>query len=146
MYDFVLPLHNIVRWLVLLAAIWVLFKSFQGLQAKTYRPSDLAAGRVFVSAMDVQLLLGILLMFTSPLVQGAFANFSAAIQARELRFFTVEHTVVMLAAVALAHVGNTRVKKAVEATAKHRQALIWYGFSTLAILLAIPWWRPLLRF
>lgn len=144
MHDLVLSLHNIVRWLVLLAALWVLFKSYQGLQAKTYERSDRTAGVIFTSILDLQLLLGILLVFSSPLVQGAFSNFSAAMQSREARFFTVEHTLVMLAAVVLAHVGSSRVKKAPEPAAKQRQALTWYGFSLLAILLAIPWWRPLL--
>lgn len=35
-YDLLLILHNLVRWLVLLAALWVLLVSWQGLQTRAY--------------------------------------------------------------------------------------------------------------
>mgnify|MGYP001770847473 CR=1 FL=1 len=146
MYDFILILHNLLRWLILLGAVWVLLVSVRGLQTRVYAGSDRTAGRVFVSLMDIQLLIGVILYFVSPLIQGSLANFGVAVQASQTRFFLLEHTVVMIVGVALAHVGNVRIRRSTEAAAKHRQALIWYGLSLLAVLLAIPWWRPLLRF
>jgi uncharacterized membrane protein len=145
MYDLILILHNFSRWLVLLAAIYVLYRSWPGLQSRTYTDGDKRAGTLYTSLMDVQLLLGIILLITSPLIRGAMGNFGTAMQASQTRFFLLEHWVVMVIAVVLAHVGSTRVKKAAQATQKHRQALIWYGIGLVLILLAIPWWRPLLR-
>lgn len=146
MYDLVLILHNLLRWLVVASAVWVLLVSFQGLRSRTYERPARTAGRVFVSAMDTQLLLGILLYLVSPLIRGALADLGAAVQASPTRFFLLEHTLAMIVAVVLAHVGNARVRRTSEPVAKHRQALLWYGLSFLAVLLAIPWWRPLLRF
>ena len=146
MYELVLILHNVLRWLVLGAALWVMVVSLQGLQTQQYTASSRTAGRVFVSALDTMLLLGLILMLISPVVRAAFADFGGAMGQRDLRFFAMEHWLLMIVAVVLAHVGSTRVKKAVEASAKHRQALIWYGLSLVLILFAIPWWRPLLRF
>ena len=65
--------------------------------------------------LHVQLLLGILLMVLSPTVQSALTNPSAAMQNSQTRFFLAEHWVLMLVALALAHVGSVRVRRAAEA-------------------------------
>ncbi len=145
MYDLLLSIHNIARWLVLLAAIYLIYRSLNGLRSRTYEPADRQAGQVYTGLMDLQLVLGILLLILSPLVQSAWGNFGAAMQNSQTRFFVAEHWVLMLAAVILAHVGSSRIKKATEALIKQRQALIWYGLSLALMLLAIPWWRPMLR-
>jgi hypothetical protein len=146
MYDLLLILHNLVRWLVLLGALWVLLVSWQGLRARAYGRGPAVAGRAFVGLMDLQLLLGLLLYGMSPLVRASFANFGLAIGASDTRFFLLEHSLAMIVAVALAHLGSIRVRQATGPVAKHRQALLWYGLSLGVILLTIPWWRPLLRF
>lgn len=145
MYDLLLFIHNIARWLVLLAAIYLIYRSLSGLRSRTYGPADRQAGQIYTGLMDLQLVLGILLLISSPLVQSALGNLGAAMQNSQTRFFIAEHWVLMLAAVILAHVGSIRVKKATEALLKQRQALIWYGLSLALMLLAIPWWRPVLR-
>lgn len=146
MYEFLLSFHNIARWLVLLAAVYLIYRSVVGLKNHSYAATDRRAGQVYTGLMDLQLLLGILLMLLSPFVQSALNNPGAAMQNNQTRFFIAEHWVLMLAAVTLAHLGNVRVKKSTNALLKHRQALIWYGSSIVLLLLAIPWWRPLLRF
>lgn len=145
MYEFLLSLHNMARWLVLLAALYLIYQSLRGLRSRSYEPANYQAGLTYTGLMDVQLLLGVLLMVLSPLVQSALANPGAAMQNSQSRFFIAEHWVLMLAAVILAHVGNVRIKKAADALLQHRQALIWYGSSAVLLLFAVPWWRPLLR-
>ncbi|GIW26057.1 hypothetical protein [Meiothermus sp.] len=145
MYDLLLSIHNIARWLVLLAAVYLFYRSLSGFRLGSYGPADRRAGQIYTGLMDVQLLLGILLLVLSPLVQSALGNVSAAMQNSQTRFFIAEHWVLMLAAVILAHVGSARARKAADARLKQRQALIWYGLSLALVLLAIPWWRPLLR-
>jgi hypothetical protein len=41
--------------------------------------------------------------------------------------------------VALAHVGRVRIRRAVDAAAKHRTALLFFGLALLAMVLSIPW-------
>lgn len=145
MYDLLLSIHNIARWLVLLAALYLIYRSISGFRNRTYTPTDRQAGQLYTGLMDLQLVLGLLLLVSSPLIQSALGNLGAAMQNSQTRFFIAEHWVLMLAAVILAHVGSTRIKKVTEAWLKQRQALIWYGLSVALMLLAIPWWRPLLR-
>jgi len=145
MYDLLLSIHNVTRWLVLLAAAYLLYRSLSGLSRRSYGAADRQAGLVYTALMDAQLLLGLLLMILSPLVQSALGNLGAAMQNSQTRFFIVEHWVLMLAAVVLAHLGGARIKKVADGALKQRQALTWYGLSVALMLLAIPWWRPLLR-
>lgn len=140
MYAFLLPLHNIVRWLVVAAALFAVIRAFAGwLGKKNWTALDDKAGVWFASIMDVQLLLGLILYFISPLLQTAFQNFGGAMGNTVMRFFAVEHIFLMIVAVVLAHVGRALSKKAVEPAKKHRMAAIFFGLAILAILFAIPW-------
>jgi hypothetical protein len=67
-----------------------------------------------------------------------------------LRFWTVEHPVVMVAAVVLAHVGRVLAGKATDADKKRKRLLICFGLALLLMLLRTPWpgmanARPLFR-
>ncbi len=73
------------------------------------------------------------------------ANFSAAMSSRELAFFAIEHGLTMFLAVVLVHLGSTFARRAATDVARQRTAAIWFTIATLVVLLAIPWWRPLLR-
>src|SRR4029078_7808057 len=95
-------------------------------------------------ALDWQTLLGLrLYVGISPITAVAFQNLSAAMRDPSLRFFVVEHAIGMIAAIALAHVGRVKVRKATSAEAKHRVALLFVSLALIAILISIPWpWMP----
>lgn len=140
MYDILLPLHSIVRWLALLGAILAAGAAIWGwLGRREWKPLDDRLGLVFTISLDVQLLLGILLYFVSPLVQSALADFGEAMSSTPLRFYAVEHAFLMIVAVVLAHVGRALAKRAEDARAKHQRAAIFFTLALLAILIAIPW-------
>ena len=61
----------------------------------------------------------------------------AAMKDAILRYWTVEHLVMMLFAVVLITVGHSRSKKALDAVNKHRAIAIYYGLAILVILAAI---------
>ena len=148
MYSVVLFLHSWVRWIVAVAAVVAVARALYGwLGKKGWAKLDDQLGLLFSTSLDVQMLLGLILyIFLSPITRAAFKNFGAAMSDGTLRFFAVEHILYMVIAVVLGHVGRTLSKKATQATAKHRIAAILFGLATLAILLAIPWSRPLFRF
>jgi hypothetical protein len=140
MYLALLHTHNVLRWIVLLAAVFALAYMLRGwLGKRPWTQADMRVGSLFTVAMDVQLLVGILLYVVSPLVQSALRDFGAAMGVHELRFFALEHALLMLVAVVLVHIGTSRAKK----RASHRPATILYSLALAAMLFAIPWWRPL---
>lgn len=146
MYPVILALHNIVRWTVVVAAVLALVRAYRGwLMKGDWDSADRRAGLFFTAAMDVQLLLGLLLyVFFSPITRTALSDLGAAMSDPGARFFVIEHLFYMVLAVVFAHLGNTFSKKAAQPADKHRRAAIWYTLAVLAIILGMPWMRPLI--
>lgn len=151
MYTAVLAIHSWLRWATLLLAVGATVNAFR-------RDADLARrmpGRqwdtLFMMALDVQVLFGLLLYFgLSPFTKEAFNDMGAALRHPGLRFWSVEHIAAMLAAVVLVRVGRVLALGAKSAEARRRRRLIFFTLTTIAILAGIPWpglenGRPLFR-
>ena len=145
MQQFFLNAHNIVRWVALILGILVTVRALLGwFGKKDWSNQDRKLGVYYTSAMDVQLLLGLLLYFIfSPLTRLAFQDFATAMSNSGLRFFVIEHSLVMLLAVVFAHLGSVFSKKAQDSIAKHKRAALWYALSVLLLIVGMPWFRPL---
>ena len=141
MYDLLLFAHSWLRWLVLLAVLMAVARAVGGVNTRRpWTPVDDRAGMWMTASLDLQLLIGIVLYgFLSPVTQSAFVDMAAAMRAAPIRFFAVEHPVGMIVAIALAHVGRARARKAATSEAKHKTALIFFGLALVVLLLSIPW-------
>ena len=81
-------------------------------------------------ATHLQAILGLALYFISAKVQFSGSTMSSSV----LRFFTVEHVVMMLIAVILITMGNRHAKTG------NAKKVFWFMFIALIIILAaIPW-------
>lgn len=143
MYIGLLHLHNVLRWLILIAALVTLLKYFTGwFSQKKWRKSDHIMGVIFMVLIDLQFLTGIVLyFFVSPITKTAFQDFGAAMKNSDLRFYAVEHALMMLIAVSLIHIGWSRSKKAAADKSKFSQALIFFGIAYVIMIALIPWSR-----
>jgi uncharacterized membrane protein YozB (DUF420 family) len=146
MYTFILAVHNILRWIVLILAVIALVRAFSGwFGRREWTETDRKVGTFFGVSLDVQLLLGLILYFAlSPITRAAFQDFGAAMRNDVARFFVLEHFLYMVLAVVFAHVGSVTSRRATEDVNKHRRAAIWFTLAVLALLLGMPWFRPLL--
>ena len=145
MYTGLLHSHNGLRWLVLLSMVIAIVFALTGwLGKRNWRKGDTIAGLLLTILMDLQFLIGIVLYaFVSPITKAAFNDFGAAMKNTDLRFYAVEHILMMVVALILVHIGRAKSKKAATPLAKHRKAAIFYGISLVLILAAIPWDRAL---
>lgn len=141
MYSVLLTLHSIVRWLIVLAALASVGRALGGLRGgQAWTALDKRLGIIFTSAMDTQLLIGLLLyFFYSPVTTNALRDLGGAMSQSDIRFFAVDHLFAMLIAVVLAHIGWARAKKASSDSAKFRQIAIFFGLAIVLVLLSIPW-------
>ncbi len=141
MYELVLTLHSLVRWAIVIVGVVAIVRAFMGWRGgKPWAQLDDRLGLGFTSVMDLNLLLGLLLYFVlSDITTGAFRDMGAAMGNSVTRFFAVEHFLVMLIAVVVAHVGRSRSKKAASDIGKFKQAAIFFTISLVLVLLAIPW-------
>lgn len=151
MYSSALWLHSLLRWAVLVTGLVAWFRAISGKTAnRAWTPQDDLWGLLLSASADLQLLIGLGLYFLSPITTMGIRNFAAAMQIDTARFFTVEHPVGMLVAVALIHVARVKIRKAAEPARKHRLAMILFGIALVVMIISIPWpglpvSRPLLR-
>ena len=148
MYQLILLLHSWLRWAALILGVVTTVVAF------TDRSSSSPVDRwslFFVTALDIQMLLGLLLyLVVSPIMPAIWQNFGQAMRDPALRFWAVEHVSMMLLAIVLVHVGRVLARSARTAQSKRTRQIVCYGLATLAMLAATPWpglaaGRPLFR-
>lgn len=143
MSNTVLLLHNLIRWAVVLAGVWAVFRSWRGWMSRgVWTPADMQAGQVYVNVISLQFVLGLVLYAVSPLIRSGMADMGNAMRTPSVRYFLVEHVVMMLVSIALAHIGLAKVKKATSDSSRFQSATIWWGISVASVLGFIPWNRP----
>src|SRR5690625_1843405 len=146
--DFLVGLHNLLRWFVLLGGILALFTMLSGLGGRRFGPGDRRAGLLYTIALGVQRLVGLVLLWISPLTGPLLRDMSLmgdAMSNPDMRFFIAEHPVLMIVAVIVAHIGSSQTRKAgLSDRARFTRGAIFYGLSLVLVLAAIPWGRTLI--
>lgn len=141
MYSALLHTHSILRWFLLLAAIVTLFLHIKGwLTQGTYTKRDRISGGIFIGLFHLQVVLGLILYSgVSPLVRTAMKDMGSAMKDPVLRFWGVEHIVLMLIAVVVAQVSLSLSKRAEDDLIKFKRASIGFAFALIIMCLGIPW-------
>lgn len=143
LYSALLAIHNVLRWLVLIAAVAAIVGTWHGVfKKREWTKGDRLRTVGFVAGMHLQLLLGLLLYANSPIVRAAFSDPGAAMGERQLRFFFVEHIFLMIVAVVVVQLGSILARKAQEDFQKHKRAAICFTLGLILILAGTPWFRP----
>jgi multisubunit Na+/H+ antiporter MnhB subunit len=133
--NFLVHTHSGLRWLLLIILVITVLNAYSKWRnQKTYSLFDKLSALLTFILSHLQLSIGLILYFISNKVQFNSATMSNT----QLRFYTVEHFLMMLIAIILITLGYKRAKKA-EGAVKHRRIFIWYGIALLLILIAIPW-------
>lgn len=152
MYTAVLLVHSWLRWVVILLALLAIGRALSGAFARRpWTTADTKAGRFFMIALDVQVLLGLVLYFPlSPITRTALEDFGGAMASSGLRYWAVEHVFGMIIGLLLAHRGISRVRSIADPVRKHRVAAVFLILALVVILVSIPWpgtpnARPLFR-
>ncbi|MCC8424979.1 cytochrome B [Mucilaginibacter sp. UR6-11] len=133
-YSFFQHLHSGFRYIVMVLFIYTLIMALLGwLGRRPYTNTNRLSNLFAMISAHTQLLIGIVLYFLSPLV----AFNSTTMKDPVTRYFTVEHWVMMLIAIALITVGHSKSKKLVLPEAKHKIIALFYGFALLIIVGAL---------
>jgi uncharacterized membrane protein len=155
MFDsslFLLLVHSLLRWLVLLSLLYAVFRACRGLsKGLAFSKTDNSVRHWTATIAHVQLIAGMILYMQSPITSYFWRHFSEAIRQVNTTFFGLVHITLMLIAIVLITIGSALAKRQQSDPEKFRTMLIWFGAGLLIILLAIPWpfapWaaRPYLR-
>jgi hypothetical protein len=135
----ILYLHSILRYFILLFAIVVVVQSLLGMTGKkAFNKGNRISALFLLIFCDLQLVFGLLLYYLKLVVPGILQQ-PGMMKDTYSRFYAVEHSVSMIIAIILVHVGYSVTKKNMDSDRKFKR-LFWCSFIALAIFLAmIPW-------
>lgn len=135
MYDILVSSHSGMRWLVLLFLIITCIMALTKWLSKSEWTKGLGTmALITLIVTHIQLIIGVILYFVSPRF-----TFSAASMKNDIaRFFMVEHSLLMLVAIALITIGYS-VSKKKTGIAKVKNLAIYYLIALIIILVMIPW-------
>lgn len=140
MYNGMLHLHSVLRWIILILLLLALYKNFTDRKG-AFTATHQKLGLILMICADVILLVGIYQWYAGDLGLKSIQNngMSIVMKTPMLRFFVIEHTTGMLIAIVLIHLGYSFGKKSVPDTQKHKRILLYYGLALLILLISIPW-------
>lgn len=139
MYSFMLNTHSYLRWAVVIIGIIAVVMAWAGVFSKArWTPQQVTLGRLATIAFDTQALVGVLLYaWLSPITTGAFRDMGAAMKDAGVRFYVAEHSLIMIIAAVLIHIGVWRARK----KDSPLQAAIFYTLAMAGVMALTPWGR-----
>ena len=136
MYEFIQKLHSGWAYLALLVLVVALINSFIGMYSKKeFTSKDRKIALFALIAIHLQLLIGILLYFVSPLGLASLGQMAD----KALRLTSLEHPLINIIAIVLITIGWSKHKKMISSESKFKTISIFYGLGLVLILSRIPW-------
>lgn len=136
MQNILIHAHSGWRWIVLILLLAAVVKMNVGWKGnKKFTAGDKKLALFAMVAYHIQFLMGWILFFLSSKVQfvdGMMGNST-------LRFFAIEHSLMMTIAMVLITIGYSKSKKANNDTQRFKRLAIFYTISLILILASIPW-------
>lgn len=136
MYEFIQKFHSGWAYLVLLLLVVAVVNALIGFSSKKeFTPKDRKIALFALIFTHIQLVIGVIVYFVSPLGLASFGQMSD----KALRLTSLEHPLINIIAIVLITIGWSKHKKIVDATAKFKIFAIFYGIGLLLILSRLPW-------
>ena len=136
MYDFIQKFHSGWAYLALLVLVVAVVNSFMGLSSKKeFTSKDRKIALFALIAIHIQLLVGLILYFVSPLGLDSLGQMSDKV----LRLTSLEHPLINIIGIVLITIGWSKHKKEESNNGKFKKIAIFYTLGLLLILLRLPW-------
>lgn len=136
MYTFIQKFHSGWAYLALALLLFAVINALMGKSSgREFTARDRKIGLFALIATHIQLVVGLILYFVSPLGKALLGDMSNA----EARLTSMEHPLVNIIAIVLITVGWSTHKKATESSVKFNKFTIFYTLGLLLILSRIPW-------
>ncbi len=136
MYTIIQKFHSGWAYLAVLLLVIALVNAAIGMTSnKEFTPKDRKLALFALIGAHIQLVIGFVLYFVSPLGMASFGQMSD----KALRLTSLEHPLVNIIAIVLITVGWSKHKKMELSNAKFKAITVFYGLGLLLILSRIPW-------
>ncbi|SFO48606.1 hypothetical protein SAMN05428949_5356 [Chitinophaga sp. YR627] len=152
MYFSLLLLHSFFRWMVVISLLFAIGRSFRAWVNKLpFTSTDNTIRHLTATIAHIQLAIGYVLYFNSPLVTYFRSHYREAIAQADYRFFGLLHVLLMTTGVIVITIGSSVAKRMETDQGKFRTMALLFLAGLLIIFIAIPWpfsplaHRPYLR-
>jgi hypothetical protein len=140
MYEMLLYSHSITRWLVLISLISATFRAYKGYATHAeFSKTDNMFRHWTATFAHIQLLIGMILYFQSPITGYFWKNFKEAIRNLDATFFSLIHIFLMLTTIIIITIGSAMAKRRKTDILKHQTVFYWFSIALIILLIAIPW-------
>lgn len=142
MYTTVQFLHSWWAYLVVFVVLIATINALAGLfTKKEYGHKDFRLALFALIVTHIQLLIGLVLFFVSPLGLKSISNNGMGTVMKDslLRLYAVEHPTVMIITVILITIGYSKHKKKLVSNKKFKTLAIFYTLGLIFLLSRIPW-------
>nr|WP_298659200.1 hypothetical protein [uncultured Flavobacterium sp.] len=133
--------HSTIAYAVLALLLVSTINAFMGISAKrNFTKNDRSLALVALIFSHIQLLVGLVLWFTSPIGKAALGQMSNS----ALRLTAMEHPLINIIALVLITIGWSKHKKEESSNGKFKKIAYLYAIGLVLILSRIPWslWFP----
>ena len=138
MFSFLIYSHSFFRWLVLVFLILAIWRSARGyFYGTVFSATDNRIRHWTATVLHIQLVIGMLLYFKSPVVNHFWGN--AREDHGDFSFFALIHSTLMFTAVIMATLGSSFARRKPKDSDKFKTMLVWFALALTVILIAIPW-------
>jgi hypothetical protein len=136
MYNFIQKFHSGWAYLALILLVVAIVNSLLGSTSnKEFRAKDRKIALFALIAIHIQLVVGLILYFVSPLGKASLGEMKDA----ALRLTSLEHPLINIIAITLITIGWSKHKKASTSQSKFKSIWIFYLIGLALILLRLPW-------
>jgi len=136
MYTILQKIHSVWAYIALLVLVIAVINAIIGMSSKKeFTPKDRKIALFGLIGIHVQLLVGVILYFVSPLGLSSFGQMSD----KALRLTSLEHPLINIIAIVLITIGWSKHKKLTTSESKFKTFSIFYGLGLMLILSRIPW-------
>ncbi len=140
MYQGLLHLHSLLRWIILILLVVNIVRHFTA-SNNPFTATDKKLGLFLMIAAHTTLLLGLYQWITGPSGFQNIKNLGMGVVMKDsaARFWAVEHMTGMIIGIILITLGKTVAKKNFSDALKHKRSAILFTLALVIILLTIPW-------
>ena len=140
MYSTLLAFHSIIRWLVLASLLFAIFRAYKGwMLGKEFSRFENLVRHWTATIAHIQLVLGLSLYFISPITYYFLHHYKDAVHQRAIRFFGMEHSLMMIIAIVIITIGSAKAKRKQTDKDKFKTMAIWFTIGLIIIFTSIPW-------
>ena len=137
MYNGLLHAHSGLRWIALILILVAIINAAKSQTSGEYLKKDKMINLFAMIMLHIQLLIGLGLYFINERSKVAFTE--GWMGNSMLRFFGMEHILIMIIAIAVITFGRKKAEKLKGTREKHRKIMTSYTIGLLLILISIPW-------